>query len=58
MLLFQTRKELEICREAHLSDWDEDEFHFVADELQASLDFCKSSFYSISHCGGVFVISK
>ncbi|GAB3063247.1 class I SAM-dependent methyltransferase [Virgibacillus ainsalahensis] len=54
---FQTRKELENCREEHVNDWDEDEFYFVADELQASMKFCKSSFYPLSHCGGVFVIS-
>ena len=58
-IAFQTRDALEVCRKDSLDYWDEDEFYFVADEINESLaDFCKCEFHQISHCGGVFVITK
>ncbi len=56
---FQTRGQLEQCRQASKGYWDDDEFYFVHEELKISLqDRCQLQFYPISHCGGVFVISN
>lgn len=58
-IAFQTRKDLEVCRKDSFGYWDEDEFYFVADEISSALtDFCNCEFHPISHCGGVFVITK
>ncbi len=56
---FQTRTHLEQCRRDHLTDWDEEEYYFVADELikEARL-FAEITFHPMSHCGGIFVIKK
>lgn len=56
---FKTREQLEKCRQDSIDYWDSDEFYFVYDELIVALqNKCKCDFYPISHCGGVFVISK
>lgn len=58
-IAFETREDLETCRNNHLQHWDEDEFYFVNEEISASLKgFCKCVFHPISHCGGVLIISK
>lgn len=58
-IAFQTREELRICRDASRAYWDEDEYYFVVDEISAVLNNdCTCEFYSLSHCGGVFVITK
>ncbi|QUW20271.1 class I SAM-dependent methyltransferase [Sporosarcina sp. Marseille-Q4063] len=58
-IAFQTREDLEKCRKESAGYWDEDEFYFVADEIHSVLgDVCTLEFHRISHCGGVFVISK
>lgn len=58
-IAFQTRDAMELCRKDSHGYWDEDEFYFVADEINESLaDFCNCEFHPISHCGGVFVITK
>ena len=39
--------------------WDDDEFYFVADEIHSALgDVCTAEFHPISHCGGVFIMTK
>ncbi|MEK4170598.1 class I SAM-dependent methyltransferase [Lysinibacillus sp. FSL L8-0312] len=54
---FETRAQLEQCRQDSKGYWDDDEFYFVHEELKASLqDICQLIFYPLSHCGGVFVI--
>lgn len=56
---FETREKLEICQKESADYWDNDEFYFVYDEINASLkNICTCKYYPISHCGGVFVISK
>jgi len=56
---FETREQLETCRLENLQHWDEDEFYFVAEEINAALEsVCNSNFKPISHCGGVFIITK
>ncbi|MBR3382547.1 MAG: class I SAM-dependent methyltransferase [Clostridia bacterium] len=53
---FGTRRELELCRERAGESWDDEEFYFVYEELQA--DFPKLEFTRISHCAGVFSLSR
>lgn len=56
---FETHEQLKACKEKSIGYWDDDEFYFVYEEIYASLkSFCKCEFYPLSHCGGVFVISK
>lgn len=56
---FQTREQLEQCRQDSKGYWDDDEFYFVHEELKTRLEnCCQLQFYPISHCGGVFVISN
>lgn len=56
---FETREQLNSCKEKSSGFWDDDEFYFVYEEINASLkSICNCKFYSLSHCGGVFIISK
>lgn len=55
-IAFQTRENLETCRNNHIDYWDHDEFYFVYEELNASLKKC--DFHPASHCGGVFIITR
>ncbi|MEK5037596.1 class I SAM-dependent methyltransferase [Sporosarcina sp. FSL K6-3457] len=58
-IAFQTRVALQLCRDASLAYWDDDEFYFVAAEMTAALkNECTCEFYPLSHCGGVFVIAR
>jgi putative AdoMet-dependent methyltransferase len=58
-IAFRTREDLEKCRKESAGYWDDDEFYFVADEIYSALgDVCTSEFYPISHCGGMFIITK
>jgi putative AdoMet-dependent methyltransferase len=58
-IAFLTREDLEKCRIESAGYWDDDEFYFVADEIHSALgDVCTFEFHSISHCGGVFIITK
>lgn len=56
---FESRESLEKCRIDNIDHWDNDEFYLVSNEISASLgQVGKCSFYPVSHCGGVFIISK
>lgn len=58
-IAFKTREKLEICRKINIKYWDDDEYYFVFEEINASLiKICKCDFHPASHCGGVFIISK
>lgn len=58
-IAFETREQLEVCRNDHIKYWDEDEYYFVYAEIASSLkDFCQCEFHPMSHCGGVILISK
>jgi putative AdoMet-dependent methyltransferase len=58
-IAFKTREKLEICRKNNNKYWDDDEFYFVFEEINASLiKICKCDFHPESHCGGVFIISR
>ena len=53
---FETRAELEACREAAGADWDEDEIYFVASELREKLPGL--TFARISPCAGVLTLAR
>ena len=53
---FTTRRELEQCRAAAGSDWDEDEIYFVAEELQSA--FPGMTFEPFSACAGILTFSS
>jgi putative AdoMet-dependent methyltransferase len=53
---FETRAELEKCREEVGDEWDEDEIYFVIEELRKSFDGVK--FYQKSYCAGVIEITR
>lgn len=53
---FQTRADMEACRQAVGEEWDDEEFYFVAEELQK--EFPDIRFEAVSYCAGVLVLSK
>lgn len=53
---FETRKDLERCRLAAGSSWDDDEIYFVAEELRKDLPGL--SFTQISDCAGVLMLGR
>ncbi|WP_080846006.1 class I SAM-dependent methyltransferase [Cytobacillus gottheilii] len=58
-IAFASREELNQCKQDHQQNWDDDEFYFVYNEIKTPLEhLCKCEFVPISHCGGVFIISK
>lgn len=54
---FETREELDKCKELHNEDWDNDEFYFVANDIMNNLgdSYC-CNYCKISHCAGVLVV--
>ncbi|MEO4055014.1 class I SAM-dependent methyltransferase [Solibacillus sp. CAU 1738] len=58
-IAFETQEQLEKCRHESVDYWDDDEYYFVHEQFSRLLDGkCKVEFHPISHCGGIFVISK
>ena len=56
---FQNRDDLEMCRTANSSAWDDDEFYFVVSELYKALNGkCNINYHQISHCSGILEISS
>lgn len=53
---FNTRADMEACRQTVGEEWDEEEFYFVAEELQK--DFPDIRFQKISHCAGILILQK
>ena len=53
---FDTRDELERCKEESKSSWDDDEIYFVFDEMK--MHFPKMRFERMSYCSGVFTLCK
>ena len=53
---FETRSELEKCKEEAGSAWDEDEIYFVIEELRKA--FPELVFEQKSYCSGIISISK
>ena len=52
---FESREELDQCKQAAGDEWDEDEIYFVAEELRKG--FPTLEFEKISYCAGVLKIS-
>ena len=56
---FQSRDDMEKCKEQCGDEWDDDEFYFVFSELKNKLEtVCKLSYHQFSYCGGVMEISS
>lgn len=53
---FESRDELNRCREEDGDGWDDDEFYCVADELRA--EFPNLTFEKITFCSGILMISR
>lgn len=53
---FETRAELEACRETAGADWDADEIYFAASELREKLPGLR--FVRISPCAGVLTLAR
>ncbi len=53
---FETRSELEKCKEESGDGWDNNEIYCVSDELRA--EFTNLRFERISFCSGILTISK
>lgn len=56
---FDTRNDLEKCKEKYNEHWDKDEFYFVAEEIQDNLRieyYCK--YTKISLCAGILTIAN
>ncbi len=53
---FETRVQLEECRQDVGDGWDEEEIYFVVDELRNA--FPELSFSPVSYCAGILTISK
>ena len=52
---FETREQLELCRQQAGDEWDEEEFYFVADELRRA--FPNLSFTRVSSCAGIMSLT-
>lgn len=56
---FETRKELDECKNIYKKVWDNDEIYFVADEIKGSLkDICFCTYNKLSYCAGVLTITN
>ena len=53
---FETREDLERCREANGEEWDDEEVYFVCDEIRAS--FPAMRFEAMSDCGGLLTLEN
>ena len=52
---FETRAELDRCRQKAGDEWDDEEIYFVADELKR--EFPDLTFTKVSYCSGVLTLS-
>lgn len=56
---FNTRNEMEKCKEKYRDIWDFDEFYFIAEEISEYMnDEFKCMYTKISQCAGVMMIFK
>lgn len=53
---FANRADLVSCQKAAGEEWDDDEIYFVFEELQKA--FPKMKFDQVSHCAGIFSLSR
>lgn len=57
-IAFKTRELLEQCKAKYDNYWDDEQIHFVYDELKECLFDKHISFTAISHCSGVIQILR
>lgn len=56
---FETRTELEKCKENYFDFWDSEEVYFIAEEMIDSLGYNLNCTYNkISHCAGILSLSN
>ena len=53
---FQTRRELEKCRQETGAEWDDEEIYFVADEMKK--EFPGLEFTKVSFCAGILRLTR
>lgn len=53
---FQTREELDKCRQETGSEWDDDEIYFVIDEMEK--EFTELEFTKVSYCAGILSLAR
>ena len=53
---FETRSQMDQCRNANITDWDDDEIYFVYDELKQH--FPRLTFEPMSPCAGLLTLKK
>ena len=53
---FETRSQMNQCRNANITDWDDDEIYFVYDELKQH--FPRLTFERMSPCAGLLTLKK
>ena len=53
---FETREQLDRCRQAAGDEWDDEEFYFVAEELRCA--FPQLRFAPVSYCAGILTITR
>ncbi len=53
---FETREELNQCRQSTGNEWDDEEIYFVADELRS--EFPRLTFARLSYCAGILSIPR
>jgi len=58
-VLFLNNREREICRQAHLKNWDDSEYYHVYDKIVSKLKkSISSSFMKMSFCAGILIFQK
>lgn len=56
---FETRNNLEICKQKNAGAWDNNEFYIVISDIKEQLnDICNCKFSEISNCSGILTITK
>lgn len=53
---FESRDQLERCRQEAGDEWDDEEVYFVVDELRAA--FPNLTFNQVSHCAGIITLTR
>lgn len=55
-VIFETRPQLERCREENVLVWDSEEIYIVFDELKTSFTKDKITFTQVSSCAGIIIV--
>lgn len=55
---FETRKQLEKCKEKYKDYWDNEEYYFVSEEIIEKLKEFNCEYIKLSHCAGILNVSN